>query len=746
MPVTQRASSRPGWSAALWLTVALSALMPAWPVAAPAGDPPPETSPAGLSPAARIAELQRAGRVAEALDLARRENAAHPGQPLMLYNQACLESRAGQVPEALRTLQAAFAAGFADDVYALADPDLQGAAADGVRRVVDEYRQRRAAMSVRRGTRLAEGQPAVLRLAAAAGGADPGASLTVIWRPTGLALRLEADDAGGHYLPAAGAAPWTGNGGLVVALGTLTSAAAGECDDSFVFAFGLEKNAGVGAMFVDETGRWQRVRELQPKIRGAGTSRLLLDVLIPWTAIAPYHPLTDAVLGLNANLLRSDRRDGPQLMPARVLDRLGSPHQPAARLAFDPGTASPGIVRGRVPTTIVTSGTLALNLVTVCDLGGRGSLTIDFQDSEGHSLLADGPAPEAVELQAGLNTLNRAVDFRQLRGGPCRVSAAVTSSSGAKAEWAAWLLNLGPGWEPLYRSAIGALPPEERPTAAYYLDALSAAVDTHRARRDPGALTTTLGDLNLMLARFEQHGTLVPAEGLTPFVYPGPGGADRLCRLVVPPGRPSGAPLVPVLVAGHAAADAPRLAERILRRFGASGTDSARARPAWWPVFVVAPGTDRADSGSTASRQVPATNAEAELRHGVRWARERYDVGRLLVVAQRDAVAPALTLAGTSPTASVGDLLIFADGALAPWPGDTAAERLRRIAAPPPGLTVTWVDFVQETASSGGATALAAALRKAGWSLQAESVRGSPGYTQIADRTCAWLEKVASAR
>ena len=741
MPATRRARRRPGRPAALWLALALSALVQALPGAAPAGDPPPE-----VSPAARIAELQRAGRVTEALELARRENAAHPGQALMLYNQACLESRAGQVPEALRSLQAAFAAGFDDEAYALADPDLQGAAADGVRRLVDESRQRRAAMSVRRGTRLAEGQPAVLRLASEAGGADPGASLTVTWQPAGLALRLEANDAGGLYLPAAGASPWSGQGGLVVALGSLTSAATGECDDSFVFAFGLEKNAGVGAMFVSGTGRWQRVRELQPKIRGAATTHLLLDVLIPWAALAPYHPLTDSVLGLNANLLRVDRTAGPQLMPARVLDRLGSPHQPAARLAFDLTTATPGIVRGRVPATIVTGGSLALNLVTVCDLGGRGSLTIDFQDSEGHSLLSGGPAPESVDLRTGLNTLNRAVDFRQLRGGPCRVSAAVTSASGKKAEWSAWLLNLGPEWEPRYRAAIAELPPDERPTAAYHLDALSAAVDTHRARRDPGALTTTLGDLNLMLARFKQFGSLVPTEGLTPFVYPGPGGADRLCRLVVPSGRPSGAPLVPVLVSGHDDADAPRLAERLLRRFGAAKPDSARAQSAWWPVFVVGPGTDRTDSGPTAAHPDPATDADAELLQWARWARDRYGVGRLLLVAQRGAVAPALTLARTAPTASVGDLLIFADGALDPWPADTASERLRRVTAPPPGLTITWIDFVQETSNSGGATPLAAALRSAGWPLRKESVRGSPSYTQIADRTCEWLDKVASGR
>ena len=60
---------------------------------------------AGVSNAVRIAELQRAGRIDEALALCRQENEARPGDALMLYNQACLENRSGQAEAVLATLR-----------------------------------------------------------------------------------------------------------------------------------------------------------------------------------------------------------------------------------------------------------------------------------------------------------------------------------------------------------------------------------------------------------------------------------------------------------------------------------------------------------------------------------------------------------------------------------------------------------------------------------------------------------------
>jgi len=100
-------------------------------------------------------------------------------------------------------------------------------------------------------------------------------------------------------------------------------------------------------------------------------------------------------------------------------------------------------------------------------------------------------------------------------------------------------------------------------------------------------------------------------------------------------------------------------------------------------------------------------------------------------------VAPGLALAA-SPDASVGRLLIFADGALEPWPGATAADLTRRVGPPPTGLEVAWVDFMQETAVAGQARAVQDALLRAGWPLEIETVRGGAGFTQIADRTCRW--------
>lgn len=702
------------------------------------------------SPAARITALQRAGRVAEALVLCRQENAARPGDPVMLYNQACLESRTEDVPAAVRSLRASLAAGFDDFDFALSDPDLQGAAAEGVRLAINEHRQRRGALSRERGAHLTLGRPVVMPLESSDRDpdVDQTARLTVTWQTIGLALRLEADDSGRSYLPEGRARPWLGESGAVVALGDLAGDRTGETTDCFVFGFGMEHDAGVGALFVAETGRWQRVRDLEPKFRGIGTAQMVMDVTIPWSAIVPYHPLVDPELGLNAALLGRDGSQGPRLMPAAILDRPASPHHWAARLDFDLTTATPGVLQGRTPATIVTGDAVALNLVSVSDRAGEGTLTVDFRDSEGQSLLAAGPSAQPVPLNAGVNAVNRAIDFSQLRSGPCRISAALTFPSGAAAEWSAWLLHLEPEWELDYRNTIARLPADEQPTANHYLNAVVEAARIHRARRNPGALTTTIGDLNLMLACFRQTGSLVPAEGLTTFVYPGPGGADRLCHLVVPAGRPSGAALSPVLLAGHTAADAPRLADRILRYFAEtklgpvnldkSNLDQASARAAAvWPVFVVAPGTTDDGAEPAAARFESPAADKRELLACADWVRKRFGADKLQVAVQRRAVVPGLALA-SDPDAPVGRLLVFANGALELWPGASTADPALRVGAAPRGLTVTWVDFAMENATAGPANALRDALLGAGWRVETEEVRGGASFTQIADRTCHW--------
>ena len=670
------------------------------------------------------AELHRAGRYAEALAALRDELAARPGDPLLLYNRACLENRLGRGQEALASLQAALAAGFDDLEFAAADADLRdGDAAPQLARAIAGERARRGDMSRRRGARLAQGVAVTLPLEPAPGDPAPdGSRVTVTWQPTHLDLRLEAPDGPGRWLRAGESVPWSGTGGLVVALGPLAADGSGETEDAFVFGFGFEDGAATGGVFVAAGGAWQRVRELAPKIRGAGSERLVVDIAIPWSAIAPYHPLVDAELGLNIALLGRGGSPGPRLMPARVIDRPVSPRHLAARLECEAATAGHGAIAGRTPGALVQGGALAVNLVAVSAQAGHGTLTLAFSDSEGRPLLGgDAAAAQDVELAVGVTRLNRAVDFSRLRPGPCHVRAELALPDGARASWATWLLNLGPDWQAGYLEAIGALPAGEQPTANYFLERIGAAVAAHRGRRDPGPLATTMADLNLMLARFEATGSLVPAEGLGAFVYPGPGGAPRLCRLVLPPGRPADAPLQPVVLAGHAEAESPRLAERLLRLLtaGDSPGGNAGARAAW-PVFVVAP--------AVAGRDLQPA---AELAACVRWAAARYGAGRCLVAAQQAAVAPAIELAAGGQ-AGVAGLQLFIDGRLPPWPQE------RPLPAPPAGLSLAWVEFAQETAVAGGGRALGAALRQRGWTLEATDVAGSSGFTQVADRAHLW--------
>ncbi len=686
------------------------------------------SAPASAPQTESVAELQRAGRVAEALAALQRELAARPGDPLLLYNQACLENRLGHGDRAVASLRAALAAGYDDLAHATADPDLRlGDAAPRLARLLADERERRAQMSARRGVRLVEGVAATLPLEPAPGdGAPDGSRVTVTWRSSHLELRLEAPDERGRWLPAGEAAPWSGSGGLLVVLGPAAGDGSGETADAFVFGFGLEKNAGVGAVFLPAVGAWQRVRELAPKIRGAGSDRLVIDVSIPWTALAPYHPLVDAELGLNVALVGRGGSPGPRLMPARVLARAGEARHLTARLECETASAAPGSFAGRTSATLVKGGQVAVNLVAVSAAAGTGTLTLAFSDSDGNPLLpAEAAGPQDVALDAGVTRLNRAVDFGRLRPGPCHVSAGLVLPGGQRVEWATWLLNLGPDWQTAYLDAIRPLPPDEQPTARYFLERIEAAVEAHRGRRDPGALATTLADLNLMLARFGQSGSLLPEEGLAPFVYPGPGGADRLCRLVLPPGRPPQAPLRPVVLAGHPEADAPRLAERVLRFLAAGGDGALPAAGGRevWPVFVIAPAAaDRAD----------------ELDACLRWAGARFGAGAGLLAAQLTAVAPALELAAGGQPPLAG-LQLFVGGALGPWPAD------RAVPPPPPGLPVTWVECRQETAAAGGGRALGAALRARGWQLQSIDVAGGAAFTQVADRVCLWEAALAAA-
>lgn len=708
--------------AALMMLGVLAVTAPCAPSrAAGAGTPAPAA--AGGDAAARIGALQKAGRLPEALALLEQELSSRPGDALLLYNRACLQNRLGRGEEAVASLRAAIEAGFDDLDFAAADPDLrEGAAAARLAQAIADGQARRGAMSDRRGARLAQDAPVSLALEPAPGAAPDGSRVTVTWRPTGLELRLETGADGARCLAGGDSAPWSGGGGLVVALGPLDADGSGRTSDAFVFGFGLEKDAGVGAVYVPESGGWQRVRELAPKIRGAGTGKVTLDATIPWAALKPYHPLVDPSLGFNATLVGRGGAAAPRLMPARILDRPGEARHLGARLEFDVATAAPGSLAGRTPTSLLEGGQLAVNLVAVSATAGRGRLELTFQDADGNPLLEPGLSGLDVELEAGVTRLNRAVAFDKLRPGPCRMAAELAFPDGSRATWAAWILYLGPAWQEGYEAAIAGLRPDERPTAAFFLARARDAVAAHRGRRDPGPLSTTLADLNQMLARAAGNGSLVPAEGLVPFVYPGPGGADRLCRLVLPPGRPEGAPLRPVVLAGHAAPDAPRLADRLARLLAGRPDGEAQPAPgAGWPVYVVAPGQ---------------VTSPAELEACLAWAGGRFGREGLLLAAQREALLPALE-AAAGAGAGLSGLLLFVDGTVA---GPAAATGLPR---PRAGQSVGWIEFENETAVSGGGRALGAALRAAGWRLEAEGVKGGANFTQVADRVQRWAAAMA---
>ncbi|MGB5703280.1 MAG: hypothetical protein WBM48_10745, partial [Polyangiales bacterium] len=174
----------------------------------------------------RIIELMRQDHRDQALPLCRTYNEQYPGDPVMLYNQACLENTAGLKDEAIATFTLAVNAGFDDISRALNDPDLQDLKFHPA--MVDlalEHQIRLTSLATSRAVDLAWQEPsAAVRLTSAEPGSGSGAledvpEMELTWTPAGLDLVLRAAGAWSSLVAPDMLAPWNGGPGLVVTLG-----------------------------------------------------------------------------------------------------------------------------------------------------------------------------------------------------------------------------------------------------------------------------------------------------------------------------------------------------------------------------------------------------------------------------------------------------------------------------------------------------------------------------------------------
>jgi hypothetical protein len=686
-------------------------------------------------------DLMRAGKRAEALPVCRQYTAAFPDDPAMLYNLACLENTDGDPDQAIIAFQAALAAGFAEYDLAATDPDLQGRIHATIQELSEADQRRLAELSRRQGLTLDLDAWSEPRSLLAAGGSDRGGAfsepqLRLQWHQNALEFELTADSDWGDVISRAKAAPWNGGPGLMLSLSIPDGTSAWESQNHFLFAFGIEAKGGIGGMFVASQGHWQPVVELAPKIRVDADGQLHLTGLIPWPMLMPFDPVVDTPLGLNATLVLAVT-DADRL--ASLVDTRDTLSPLAKRRRFAPlnlrtDSISGDVLRGKLATSLSSDRPLQVDLVLISTESGPATLSLNFMDQAGRSVLPQGPVTSTISVQQGTNRLTRQADFSGLSDGGYVVQAEIGFPSGGRETWSATVLQLAPRWRAPYEERVSLVAYEEQATVRHLLDTVEAAVETHQPRRSPGAIVATLLDLDKMLADAEETGTILPDKGSFVFVYPGPQAQDRLCRMYLPAGRDIADGLNPILALSSGSGVAARLAERIGRNY-----EHGKLRPRLktgnddrFPVYLVP------ELQPDAARSADQLFAEAEACR--RWAMEFFGSPGVSLAGIDALGGTALRIAGRAARDLRG-VQLFAGGGLDPWPQAQPAFIRAQLAPAPADLPVSWVEFTMETDTAGQAREILQAMKDLGYRISEEQqVRGSLNPTQVADRLVLWAE------
>lgn len=665
--------------------------------------------------------------------------AADDRAALRMYNEACRLSLAGDVPAALAAFHQALDLGFDFLATAETDPDLAALRQNpGFGDLITSRRMQLQLLAAERGQTLTAGQwTSWFELEPQGGQSTPDLApqLRLRWVPEGLEFELNL---AGGWAALAGEngspPPWQGGPGLALTLAVPDETHPLVSNSYFLLAFGLDKTTPVGGLFTSLSG-WHHVLELDPELRldrQAGTA--VMAGRVPWRACEPFHPLVDARLGFNA-AVRVPESEGfrqAQLLP----DPAAFSAAPLARrlvpLDFVQQSESQQMLVGKVSRSLSANQPLELTLAAVADQAGPGALALDFTDNQGRSVLGPAPLAGAVTLQPGLNHMTRQADFSALAPGLYTVRAELTFPSGQTAVWSTRVLHLDQQWRQDFGRRIAALPEGERRTGRYYLTTIEEAIENLAPRRDPGAIATTLSDLDRILTRAEATGTILPGSGAMLLVYPGPDGQDRLCTLYLPEGYADRGPVNPVLLLTDMKGLEPRMAQRLARWYETEGQLSPPQQTTpLSPVYVI-PQTQ----GAAGNLEADVAEAAAALS----WTREYFGVDRVALCGVDGKGGAALLLACRQPE-QLRAVQIMAGGNLDPWPRATAAFLADQLQPAPVDLPLAWIDFVQETAGHGQGPALLDAIRRLGYLVtESAPVRGGLNFSQAVDHLVLWAE------
>ena len=691
----------------------------------------------------------RQDRRAEALPLCQQYTVDFPHDPVMWYNLACLENTVGDAERAVTAYDAALTAGFSELEMAIKDPDLQGEIGTAIVEMNAAEVAYLAQLTARQSLSLdldSWSEPraliphrAVVPSAAVSSvaGLLSQPQLRLMWHNGGLGLELTAGQDWETLFSQAGTlAPWNGGSGLILSLGVLDDPAATTSENHHLFAFGIEAKGGVGGMFIAAQQHWQQVLELAPKIRVDDQGQLHLTATIPWEALMPYNPVVDTPLGLNATLVMTG---GQQLHRASLvetgdtLDPLAQKRR-FARLDFRTDSITGDLFLGKLSNSLSGSEPLDLELIAISDEAGPAALSLNFMDQAGRSVLPDGPISGSLTLTKGTNRITRQADFSPLNTGGYIMQAEMTFPSGNKKIWASTVLQLPAGWQAQYEERISMVALSEQGTVNYLLKTIATAAANHLPRRSPGALVTTLIDLDQMLADADENGSILPKKGSFAFVYPGPDGYDRVCHLYLPAGREVADGLNPIVVLNHGNGQEARLAARIGRNYehGDQKPTLKTGEDDRFPVYLV-PELAPAAAGKH-------TDLVAEAEACRLWAMDYFQAPGTALVGIDGAGGAALKVVGKAPN-QVRGLLVIAGQNLDPWP-QAQPEFIRQQLSPVPAqLPVTWLDFRNETRRAGQAQDILQAMKDLGYRITDEQeVRGGLNLTQVADRLVLWAE------
>ena len=657
---------------------------------------------------------------------------------------------------AAEALQQAVDAGFTDLRRILSDPDLDGLSDEPTfAALLAEHQSRLMLLSREVGADLRLGdwtRPLVLTLesvpaartgaAAADGETTDAPELRVRWQPQGLDLELTAQRDWLDLLDGQKPPPWAGGPGAVVTLAVPDGTSPFETANWFLFAFGTEKEIPVGAGYDPTTGAWSPLpSEAVQAERDAGGGRFVLRATVPWISIRPFHPLSDANLGLNIAVRTTDPRHPRQasLLPDPHDFNPQAPVRRYARFSYEADSVHTNTFLGRLPDSILGDDPVDLTLLAFCTETGPGTLTLDFRDSRGRSVLPQGPQPDRVQLAAGANTLTRTVDFSGLQPGTYLVRAELTFPGGGQAVWTTPALRLPGIWFTDLLQDLDDLPPTEQATLRFLLDDIRHQWAGHVPRRDPSTLVGTVQTVTTMLDHWQQRGSLLPTSGRSLLAIPDSGEPPLLCSLYLPAGWKQAAGLRPVLLLTDAGPAATMFVDRIGRSYEYTGhlkrhdpTDDEA-----FPIYVVphlTRPTDLAGPGGDAESVTPA------VRRCLDWALDYFAADDFVLGGRDGRVPEALALAADHTDRCRG-ILAFSGANLARWA--VVVETTGATVPPPPAAAppLTWLDFPADRADAGPAPDPRELVEQAGWQMAGENtVRGGLSLTQTTDRLVLWVE------